>query len=235
MNADHEVQRLKQVYRSYRESQIIQAQWDETNPGNRAIMHERQQAFKALLSQHGLLPLTERKILDVGCGTGKVLASLLELGAQPENLYGVDLLPDRIAEAKRRYPDFHFLCANAERLDFPDAHFDLVLLFTVFSSILDSNMAKDVTKEIRRVIRTNGAILWYDFRYNNPYNPHVRGMTRKKIRNLFPDMEIDLFSITLLPLLSRRLGRLTPVFYPTLVAVPILRTHYIGLFKCQKL
>lgn len=234
MNDPGETERLKQVYQSYEDSPVIQAQWDDNHPGNRAIMDERKRAIGALFGAHGLLPLRDRKVLEVGCGTGKVLASLREFQARPENLYGVDLLSDRIAETKRQYPDFNFQCANAERLDFPDGYFDLVLTFTLFSSILDNDMAENTSKEIRRVIKPDGAILWYDFRYNNPYNPHVRGMTRKKISKLFPDMEIELAGITLLPPLSRCLGPLLPVLYPVLAAVPFLQTHYLGLLKCPK-
>ena len=229
MLTDHEVQRLKQVYNVYRESQAIQAQWDESNLGNHAILRERQRAIRSLLSTHGFLPLTSCRVLEVGCGSGKVLASLLELGARPENLYGMDLLPERIAEAQKHYPDLQFQCANAEQLEFPNAHFDLVLLFTVFSSILDGQMACNVAHEVSRVLRPGGAVLWYDFRYNNPRNPNVRGMTKRHIETLFPDFHMRLRTITVLPLLARRLGRLTSVLYPVLAAIPPLRTHYLGL------
>jgi ubiquinone/menaquinone biosynthesis C-methylase UbiE len=130
-----EVDRLTEVYRIYRESADVQALWDEQNPGNQEISKERRYETKKLLDSFGLLPLGERKILEVGCGSGKTLASLIELGAQSENLCGVDLLPDRIEEAQSRYPVLHFQCGNAEQLDFPNASFDLILLFTVFSSI----------------------------------------------------------------------------------------------------
>lgn len=229
MPTDHEVERLKRVYRTYRESEAIQAQWDSGNPGNRAILGERQEIVEQLLKTQGFLPLSNRRVLEIGCGSGNVLASFLIWGARPENLYGIDLLPDRIEKAQRLYPNFHFRSANAEKLDFPDDYFHLLLFFTVFSSILDEEMAHNVAREAIRVLRPNGAILWYDFRYNNPRNPYVRGMTRRDIRRLFPGFELHLKTITLLPPLSRRLGRLTPVLYPLLAAIPPLRTHYLGL------
>lgn len=168
-------------------------------------------------------------MLDIGCGHGGVLASLVDLGAPACNLYGIDLLPDRIEAARRAYPDICFACGNAEHLDFPDAYFDLVLLFTVFSSILDDGMAHNVAREACRVLKPGGAVLWYDFRYNNPWNPRVRGITRQQIHQLFPGLEMHLCTITLMPPLARRLGRLTPVLYPLLAAIPPLRTHYLGL------
>ncbi len=168
-------------------------------------------------------------MLEVGCGTGGTLAGLLELEARPEDLYGVDLLADRIATAKQSYPGINFQCANAEQLDFPDSSFDLVLLFTVFSSILDVRMAQNAANEVSRVLLPGGAVLWYDFRYDNPRNPNVRGMKLKRIRGLFPGMGVHLRSLTPLPPIVRRLSRLTPLLYPLLAALPPLRTHYIGL------
>lgn len=229
MSTHQEVKRLAEVYRTYQESQVTRAQWDDTNPGNHAIREEWQRVARDLLSAHGWLPLTDREILEVGCGTGKVLADMLQFGAQPDNLYGVDLLADRIAEARQAHPDLRFECANAEDLEFQDASFDLVLLFTVFSSILDERMARNVASEVNRVLRPGGAILWYDFRYNNPQNPNVRGVTRPQIGNLFPGFTMQIQTVTLLPWVARRLGRLTRAVYPVLAAIPLLRTHYVGL------
>jgi len=229
MPPSEEVNRLAKVYQGYRESRSIQTQWDDNNAGNRVILLERQTAIRDRLDSHGYLPLTRRKILDVGCGTGGVLASMVELGAHPHNLHGIDLLSNRIAEARASYPNVHFQCANGEKLEFHDASRDLVLLFTVFSSILDPGMAMNVAREVDRVLKPGGAVLWYDFRYNNPRNPNVRGVRRGRIQDLFPGFTMHLRSITLLPLFARRLGRCTEFMYPLLAAIPLLRTHYLGL------
>jgi ubiquinone/menaquinone biosynthesis C-methylase UbiE len=224
-----EIERLIQVYQGYQQDPAVQARWSKTNVGNRWMAEERRRAIASLLQSHGFLPLQEKRVLDIGCGSGAVLASLTDLGAQPRNLYGIDLLPDRIEAARQAYPGICFICGNAESLDFPDAHFDLVLLFTVLSSILDNRMAHNVAREACRVLKPGGAVLWYDFRYNNPWNPHVRGITRQQIHQLFPGLEMHLRTITLLPPLARRLGRMTPILYPLLAAIPPLRTHYLGL------
>jgi SAM-dependent methyltransferase len=224
-----EVERLAQVYRGYGQDPAVQARWSEANAGNRWIAEERRRAIVTLLQSHGFLPLHGKRVLDIGCGRGAVLASLIDLGAQPHNLYGIDLLPDRIEAARQAYPGICFICGNAESLDFPEAHFDLVILFTVLSSILDDRMAHNVACEACRVLKPGGAVLWYDFRYNNPWNPHVRGITRQQILQLFPGLEVHLSTITVMPPLARCLGRLTPVLYPILAAIPPLRTHYLGL------
>ncbi len=228
-HSDDEVQRIQRVYQGYQESGAATTRWDKRNPGNRAIVAERQSAVRRLLRDRGWLPLTDRRVLEVGCGAGAELARLLELGAEPKNLYGVDLLAERISDARARYPGLHFGVANAEHLGFPDSHFDLVMAFTLFSSILDGVMARQIATEIVRVLKPGGAVLWYDFRYDNPRNPNVRGVPRPRIEALFPESQLRLRSTTLLPPLARRLGRATPLIYPMLAIVPLLRTHYVGL------
>jgi ubiquinone/menaquinone biosynthesis C-methylase UbiE len=118
---------------------------------------------------------------------------------------------------------------NAEQLHFEDATFDLVLLFTVFSSILDGRMACNVASEVCRVLKPGGAVVWYDFRYNSPANRNVRRITRATIQAIFPDFDLHLRTVTVLPPLARRLGRLTPTLYTIFASIPILRTHYLGL------
>ena len=229
MPTDGEVRRLEHVYKEYRERADIQAQWSYNNPGNQAILHERERHIAHVLGAGGLLPLRGRQVLDIGCGSGGVLASMIEYGAQLENLHGIDLLPERIEEARGYYPGIDFQAMNAESLSFPDAYFDLVMLFTVFSSILDRDMAQNVSAEVQRVLKTNGVVLWYDFRFNNPYNPHVHGMTQQAVRQLFPGFTLDLHKVTLLPPLARRLGWMTRPLYRFLALSPLLKTHYIGL------
>lgn len=224
-----EVERLRQVYAAYETDEQSRAHWDTKNPGNRAILRQRKQMLRHLLEDAGFLPLTGRRILDIGCGSGAVLAGLTTWGAEADHLYGVDLLAERIEAAQRRFPGCHFQQANAEALPFDDATFDLVLLFTVFTSILDEAMARNVAGEVQRVLKPGGGVVWYDFRYDNPRNPNVRGMPKTQIKQRFPGWRTDLCTTTLLPPLARRLGRLTSVFYPALAAFPFLRTHYIGL------
>ncbi len=229
MGTDREAARIRQVYDAYARSRSTRARWDEANPGNAAILAERSCGVARALERHGLVPLDAARVLEVGCGTGDVLAGLRALGARAENLDGVDLLPERVAEARRRYPEIRWRCGNAESLGFPDACFDLVVTFTVFSSILDQAMAQNLVHEIERVLRPGGALLWYDFRVGNPYNRHVRGMSLRRLRRLLPGWRLDLRSVTLLPPLARRLGPSTRILYPFLARVPLLRTHHVGL------
>lgn len=229
MEIRSEVDRLKEVYWEYSQRGWRKTKWAVTNRGNQAIRQERERKLKQLLQRGGFLPLGRRRILDVGCGTGETLAGFRAWGARPENLFGVDLLSDRICRAKENFPEMNFQEANAETLSFANAFFDLVTVFTVFTSILDPQMTRNLSREINRVLRSGGAVLWYDFRMNNPFNPHVRGISRKGIRKLFPGLHSRMVTITLIPPLARRWGCLTDLLYPCFASLPFLRSHYLGV------
>ncbi len=224
-----EAQRIAQAYRELEAR--AGSRYDLRNPGNQRLLTERQALARTILERGGFVPLGERWVLDVGCGTGSELAWMLNLGATASRLVGVDLLPDRVAAARSAYPELEFRAGNAEHLDFVDARFDLVMTFTVFSSILDESMAVNVAAEIVRVLRPGGGLLWYDFRYDSPANRSVRGVTERRVRHLFPKLEGRLHSVTVLPPVARRLGPLTPVAYPALAKVPPFRSHLMGLLR----
>ncbi len=221
------------IARAYRELEAnANSRWDLRNAGNQLILAERRRLARGLLDEAGWIPLSDRRVLEVGCGRGSELAWLLELGAAPSMLVGVDLLPDRVAAARAAYPQLEFRVGNAEHLDFPDGSFDLLMAFTVFSSILDPVMARNVALEIDRLLRPGGGLLWYDFRYNSPANRHVRGVDRHRVvGELFPGLKGKLHATTVLPPLVRRLGPLTAAAYPALASVPALRSHLMGLLR----
>lgn len=228
---DGEPERIRQAYLRYEADPVVRRRWDPTNAGTRAIHAERRQALREMLAGEGRLPLARQRVLDVGCGSGEVLASLVDDGAEPELLHGVDLRADAIEQARRAHPEMHWQCGNAERIELPSSSFDLVLAFTVFSSILDVAMGRNLAAEIARLLRPGGALVWYDFRYASPYNANVRAMTAARVTDLFPRWPSTMRALTVLPPLARRLGGLAPVFYPLLARVTPLRSHWLGLMR----
>ncbi len=226
---DREAERIGRTYERYRSSPSHVARHAGGNPGNQAIVAERDRAVDGLLREVGLAPLTGRRVLDVGCGFGHELARMRTLGARPEDLAGVDLLPERIEQARLAFPAIDYRVGNAATLEFADESFEVVLCFTLFSSILDGVTAGRVAVEIDRVLKPGGAVVWFDLRYPSPRNRSLRAVPAGTVRAMFPRLTPHLRTVTLLPPLARRLGRLTPVAYRALARVSLLRSHLVGV------
>ena len=223
-----EDERVRQVYAR---RQIDSTRYARTHPFALFSSHEREAAMVALFRSQGLLSLEGLRILDVGCGKGQLLRQLLEFGATPGLLHGVDLLEDRIEEARRLSPQLDFRCSSAVHLPYSDESFDLVVQCMLFSSVLDRDVKRSISAEMRRVLAPGGRILWYDFTYNNPRNPDVRGITRREIADLFPGFRGSGRRITLAPPIGRAAAPLGAGCYNLLSGLRLLDTHYICLLR----
>ena len=205
------------------------------SPGHLFMIQARERVFLDLLRTKGITSLEDKKILDVGCGTGYWLRQLINWGAQPQNIIGVDLLVDRVAQAKHLVPESVTIqCGSAARLGFDDGAFDMVLQSMVFSSVLDLSMKQQIAEEMLRVVKGHGWILWYDFHFNNPNNPDVRGVKKQKIFQLFPDCHIEIRRITLAPPLVRFVARHSWLACYLLEGLQIFNTHYLCIIQKSK-
>jgi ubiquinone/menaquinone biosynthesis C-methylase UbiE len=202
------------------------------NPGHVFRVQETERRLLALLTGREFTSLNTKKILEIGCGTGYWLREFIKWGARPENIAGIDLLSNRIAEARRLCPKaVQFQCGSAAVLSFPDATFDLVLQSMVFTSVLDSGMKQRMAAEMLRVVKAEGLILWYDYHVNNPRNPDVRGVKRQEIDQLFPGCWIELRRITLAPPIARFIAPYSWLICYLLEKIPFLCTHYLGVIR----
>ncbi|RWZ61589.1 class I SAM-dependent methyltransferase [Labedella populi] len=102
-------------------------------------------------------------VLDVGCGSGEFLASLLERGAHAA---GVDPAAGMVAEARRRAGDADIREGSWRELPWPDASFDVVATVNALQYADDTSAA---LTEARRVLRAGGLIAvanWADRELN---------------------------------------------------------------------
>lgn len=206
--------------------------YDWGNPAYVFVMQDLQRRVLKALRRSGLAPLEGKRVLDVGCGTGDWLRSLVAWGARPGRVVGIELLRDRVARAARLSPRHLGLsCGSAVELPFKSATFDLVMQFTVFTSILDPDFRRCVADEMVRVLKPDGAVLWYDFCVANPANPDVRSVTAAEIARLFPGCSVALRRVTLAPPLARLVAPLSWTLCTLLDLVPLLRTHYLGVIR----
>ena len=209
--------------------------YSDFNPAALFVFQERQRKVLALLKRYGCEELKSKRILEIGCGEGRWLRDLIQWGATPDQLYGIDLLDYRITVAQDLNPNIHYATANAEQLDFPDKHFDIVLLATCLTSILDLEMRRRVTAEALRVLRDKGMVLWYDFRYDNPRNPDVKGINKREIIELFRSCTCHFTSVTLAPPIARLLAPISWLSCEMLAKMPFLKTHYLVVVTKDKL
>lgn len=103
------------------------------------------------------------RVLDVGCGAGFFEMVLSDFNC---DVTGIDLTPDMISHGKellnRHGSDATLLVMDAEKLDFPDESFDVVisrnLTWTLPHPI-------EAYKEWNRVLKPGGMLLVYDAEY----------------------------------------------------------------------
>lgn len=205
------------------------AYWE---PANLFIFQSRERALLRALRGAGMLPLTGLKVLDAGCGDGAVLRDLQRYGAVAGDLHGIDLLPDRVERARELTPGAHIDAGDVQQLPYDDASFDLVLAFTLLTSVTDRAARKRVASELQRVTKPGGLIAVYDF-WLNPFNRDVRPIRRSTLRSLFPAAKITFNDTTLAPPVTRLVVKAPGgwVACSLLEVIPFLRTHYIAAIR----
>lgn len=197
-------------------------------------VQERQRAMLSLFVELGIDDLSNLRLLEVGTGFGGNLLELLRIGFSPENLLGIELLPERADMARRMLPEaVQITTGDATTVPVPAESLDFVYQSVVFSSLLDDAFQSRLATVIWGWIKPGGGVLWYDFVYNNPANPDVRGVPLSRVRELFPRGVIDARRVTLAPPIARRVTRVHPSLYSLFNVLPILRTHVLCWIQKQ--
>lgn len=211
-----------------RSAYVESSRYDPMTASVYMSFQERHRALVGLLRLAKLEPVADKRVLEIGCGSGSNLLELIALGFSPRNLFGNELLPDRIAMARERLPAaVELLSGDANRLELTPSSFDVVYQSTVFTSLLDPDFQKRLASRMWEWTRPGGGVLWYDFTFDNPSNPDVRGVDLPRIRELFPDGRIEARRVTLAPPINRRVSRIHPSLYTAFNLLPFLRTHLL--------
>ncbi len=107
-----------------------------------------------------LKPRPGNRILDVGCGEGLAEVSIGRLQISQIRLVGVDLIPLKVAEARRAMAAHNqravFAAGDASRLPFATAAFDSIFCVAVLQHINDVGAA---VGELARVTRERGRVV----------------------------------------------------------------------------
>ncbi len=127
------------------------------------------------MSEHlGLSP--QSRILDVGCGPGRIAIGILDTFGGIQEYCGVDVSDRSIEWAKRHigapHPNFRFIRLDVHNLRFnPDGSkidkrfafpfeaetFDVICLYSVFSHML-ANDVRTYLRAFRRILRSDGKV-----------------------------------------------------------------------------
>ena len=190
------------------------------------LLQDRQRAMLALFARAGWHDLSARRVVEAGCGSGGNLLEMLRLGCAPQNLVGIELLPARQLQARARLPPATgvWLGDAAGMPIEPDSQ-DLVLLFTVLSSLLEDAAQQRLADALWRWLKPGGAVLCYDLAVANPRNADVRAVAPRRLRQLFPAACLHSRRVTLAPPLARRVCRWHPALYGLLNGIVLLRSH----------
>jgi SAM-dependent methyltransferase len=230
MIQQNDLDRLRTIYEERNIRLANSDLYSVFNPSYLFMWQQRQRSLIQLLSKTEINSLPHKKILEVGCGSGRVLTEFLSLGAKPELLFGIDLLLDRVSEAHQLLPGSGIACADGQNLPFPEQTFDLIIQYTVFSSILDPGIKVRVATNMLRLLKPNSFILWYDF-WLNPTNQQTRGIHPVEIRRLFPNCAYEFHKITLAPPLARRIVPFSWSLALFLESLKIFNTHYLAVIR----
>lgn len=158
----------------------------------------------------------DSRILEIGCGYGRVLNELYSLGYT--NLCGNDVSEWMINRGKKQYPHLASLMtvSNGSSLEYADQEFDAVIMIGVLTCITDDSYQKILVNEIKRVTKPKGIICLCDFVINENFkdkydayyksnnltedkygtfklkeNATFRHYTPDHLRNLLCDYQID--------------------------------------------
>lgn len=228
LDAACEVDEVRKRY-DRRRTQGIDWRYNLLNPAVWQMVHERQRALLQLMHRLGWQDLSQKCLVEVGCGNGSNLLEMLRFGFDPRNLRGVELLEDRYAEARRVLPtELQLNLGDACEAKVQPGSQDIVFQSTVFSSLLDDVFQQRLADAMWRWVKPGGGVLWYDFTIENPHNADVRGVPLQRVRSLFPEGRVQARRVTLAPPAARQIVRLHPSFYSLLNAIPLLRTHVLA-------
>lgn len=120
-----------------------------------------------------LKEIKDKIILDIGAGSGGKTTFYAISGGK--RVIGIDTEEEFIIQARKfalskNVKNIDFIVANAEKMPFQDASFDMCIMNDVFEHVSNPEI---VLKEVNRVLKVNGKVLINSPPYFHPYGAHL--------------------------------------------------------------
>jgi len=96
-----------------------------------------------------------KKVLDIGCGTGRLISDLLDRGAI---ITGVDVSKNMLEVARKKFPKVHFIEGDIRKIPFKDDSFDFVIATFVIVHLQQCELEK-AFDEVYRVLKPSGKFI----------------------------------------------------------------------------
>lgn len=116
--------------------------------------------------------LKNKKILDIGCGTGYYIEYYLNRGAI--NITGLDITEESISNLKKKYPLLKFYTSDISKEAPLKGRYDLITAIGVLYHIVDDNKFENAISNIRRYAKKGSYILIQD-NFLKKYQPPKPG------------------------------------------------------------
>lgn len=213
--------------------------YDPLSPAYIYVRQEIERHLAVLLRKHVSKSGTSEglagmKLLDVGAGSGAFLEMFAQLGFKRRDIFGVDLMPGRLFDARENFTAENIACCDAAFLPFAESSFDVVSQFTVFSSVLSDEMKRRIASEMTRVTKPGGHVVWYDMIVTNPMNKNLRGIGYREIERLFGTRPTAVKRIVLNPWILRPLLKASRTLCDCLAFFGLLNSFYLVLARIEK-
>jgi SAM-dependent methyltransferase len=142
------------------------------------------------LARFSTLVPRDARVLDYGCGYGRVCRELRHAGYA--NIVGVDPASRMIDRARAENPEITFQPLDNTALPLGAASFDAVVLFSVLTCIVDDDAQRAVVRKVERALRPGGIVyvsdilLQEDERNRKRYETGLRAFGRYGVFELEP-------------------------------------------------
>jgi ubiquinone/menaquinone biosynthesis C-methylase UbiE len=173
--------------------------------------------------------IPERKsVLEIGCGTGTLLNSV-----KPLKGVGIDFSKEMINQAKKKYPNLRFICADASDYTLKET-FDYIIISDTVGYFDDiqkvfANVRQNCTEDTRIIINSYNA-LWEPILHLSSNlglkmkQPFSNWLSPEDIANLLHLEEYEVIKINNKILIPKNIPLLSSLFNKILVNLPFFRS-----------